>query len=173
MHVLCARSYFEVLPRSFTTPFYFSDDELDAIRSPIVVKAVLTERMQTRARYDTLRASLFSKHRDLFPKAAFSWNNWKWASSLYNSRVIQLNMGLRRVPTFVPLVDMVIFRCSRFCVLRKLLTRIRVPCGAMALRLLAPVCACALRLSRASLRSTASRATTILSLCLIPTRVPL
>eukprot|EP00293_Proteomonas_sulcata_P001483 CAMPEP_0184329582 /NCGR_PEP_ID=MMETSP1049-20130417/144222_1 /TAXON_ID=77928 /ORGANISM="Proteomonas sulcata, Strain CCMP704" /LENGTH=319 /DNA_ID=CAMNT_0026651963 /DNA_START=27 /DNA_END=986 /DNA_ORIENTATION=+ len=102
------KPYLDILPENFSSPMFWTPEELDWLQGSHVKEAAKREKSEIQKQYYLLREHVFAADRKTFPKKSFSQKEWMWATALYDSRVIQLNRGTgTNVPTFTPLIDMV------------------------------------------------------------------
>ncbi|ELR18348.1 SET domain containing protein [Acanthamoeba castellanii str. Neff] len=95
--------YIDVLPSTFSTTLFFSDDELSYLEGSSLHHFARQRRRAIESQYDTIFTPLFVDYPEHFAPEQFSLDAWKWALSVIWSRSFVVDEGKRGL---VPWADM-------------------------------------------------------------------
>eukprot|EP00741_Cyanophora_paradoxa_P013494 tig00020693_g13030.t1 len=98
LHVLCEdadpssfwRAYLDTLPKTFTTPLFFSEEEIDLLQCPRAMPSARKQQRRLKAAYESCRPLL----EDSFPPSHRTFEKFRWAWSVLFTRAYWLEPDL-------------------------------------------------------------------------------
>eukprot|EP00755_Sulcionema_specki_P029283 Sspe_Gene.91836::Locus_63471_Transcript_1_1_Confidence_1.000_Length_1072::g.91836::m.91836 len=95
--------YIRTLPKLMDTPAYYSKEDWKELRGTPLEGKVRAEVESWRRDFRRLRAEVFNQYPAVFPSEHYTWENYKWAQSITNTRSIWFDGR----PNLVPFLDMI------------------------------------------------------------------
>eukprot|EP00026_Physarum_polycephalum_P004495 Phypoly_transcript_04516.p1 GENE.Phypoly_transcript_04516~~Phypoly_transcript_04516.p1 ORF type:complete len:687 (+),score=134.99 Phypoly_transcript_04516:103-2163(+) len=100
------KPYFGVLPDIFPTALNFGVTGFLELEGTPLVDELFQARDHLRAFHEMLFPKLSDYYPTIFPEAIFTYENFLWARSLFDSRSIKLKIGEKILPCLIPMADM-------------------------------------------------------------------
>ncbi|GAM17363.1 hypothetical protein SAMD00019534_005380 [Acytostelium subglobosum LB1] len=101
------RPFFDTLPSYFPTSIHFTPTELLELEGTNLFAETIHVKEHLQSIRDMLFPELSEQYPTIFPESLFSWENFLWARSLFDSRAIQLKIDGKIMNCLVPMADMV------------------------------------------------------------------
>lgn len=97
------RPYLDILPQpdELEFPFYYTDDQLKEIKETLIYTPIYNYKQDIMLRYQDFQELIFSVYPQYFPPDVYTWENFKWATAILDSRSIWWD-GERHL---VPMLD--------------------------------------------------------------------
>eukprot|EP01133_Synstelium_polycarpum_P004239 gene4239-4946_t len=101
------RPFFDTLPSYFPTSIHYTATELLELEGTNLFAETLRTKEHLQSIMDLLFPELSNQFPNVFPESLFTWENFLWARSLFDSRAIQLKIDGKIVNCLVPMADMI------------------------------------------------------------------
>lgn len=86
--------YFSLLPETLSSGLFFEGMDLKALDGVPLMMDILTIKESLLDSYNALFPDLSEKHPDVFPADRFTYENFVWARSMFDSRGFLIGMYL-------------------------------------------------------------------------------
>lgn len=100
------KPYLDMLPEKFSVPLYWNKDDLEYLRGSTIFEDVQRDLFSLQQEYNGIKHNIFQKFPLSFPPNEIQLEDWKYMSSVYNSRLFFIE-GKNPREHLVPLAEMV------------------------------------------------------------------
>eukprot|EP00759_Apiculatamorpha_spiralis_P053224 PhF_6_TR6130/c0_g1_i1/m.9085/K19199/SETD3; histone-lysine N-methyltransferase SETD3 len=95
--------YLDLLPTDHDIPMYFSDQDMALLKGTDIPDKAKHDLNDARTKYNAAKKLFQDNYPDVFPMEYFTWDNYKWALGILNTRMIWWDFE----PHLVPMLDMI------------------------------------------------------------------
>jgi hypothetical protein len=113
LHEKCVRGdksfwkpYFDVLPKTFSVPAFFSKDELEILKGTAMYEGAIQDVQGMERAYNGIAPRVFDRYPNIWPRDKVTLDEFKWATWIFNSRLFFIE-GKNPREHLVPLADMI------------------------------------------------------------------